>query len=159
MGSHNGEILQLLGSLLLRSALKLCCVPDAEIDAIERRQRKSDGARLICYLDGMSEQLVARQLEFRKERRLSRVASKNSLSSLGSVSENSELLPQRMPSGGTAPPMKRVMSTPSSMSGMSSLQIEPRQMEPRVRNSSSDERLLQSLPPPRQRGTRRGELA
>lgn len=87
------ELLGWLGRSMLRAALKLCCLPDETIDGIERRhmQRDAGGAHLICYLDGVSEELVRRQLEFRRTRKLERSASRTSLSSLDMVSEDSLL--------------------------------------------------------------------
>ena len=83
------DLLGMLGRSMLRAALRLCCLPEQTIDGIERRhmQRDDGGAHLICYLDGMSEELVRRQLEFRRTRKLERSASRTSLSSLDAVSE------------------------------------------------------------------------
>ena len=88
----------MLGRSMLRAALRLCCLPEQTIDGIERRhmQRDDGGAHLICYLDGMSEELVRRQLEFRRLRKSTRDASYNSLTSLGTLSEDGSeaLLPR-----------------------------------------------------------------
>mmetsp|Transcript_16534 Transcript_16534/g.33403 ORF Transcript_16534/g.33403 Transcript_16534/m.33403 type:complete len:139 (+) Transcript_16534:74-490(+) len=94
MGGAAAELLGLCCRSMLRVALRLCCVPEEAIDGFERRhmQRDKGGARLICYLDGMSEELVRRQLEFRRTRKLERSASRTSLSSLDIVSEDSLLL-------------------------------------------------------------------
>ena len=89
------DLLGMLGRSMLRAALRLCCLPEQTIDGIERRhmQRDDGGAHLICYLDGMSEELVRRQLEFRRTRKLERSASRTSLSSLDAVSEDGLLDP------------------------------------------------------------------
>ena len=124
-----GEMLEMLGFTLLRQALRLCCFTDGTIDAFERRHR--GGARLTVYLDGMPDELVRRQLEFRKEHKLKRSASRSSISSLGSVSEESAvtlMLPRA-----TVPVLRRNMSTPADMSSLHGA--------PRMRSSSSDERL------------------
>ena len=101
-----------LGRLILRAALRLCCLPEETIDGIERRhmQRDDGGAHLICYLDGVSEELVRRQLEFRRTRKLERSASRSSLSSLDMVGEDSLLH-----SGGLlgTAALRRNLSTPA----------------------------------------------
>ena len=101
-----------MSRLILRSALRLCCLPEVTIDGIERRhmQRDDGGAHLICYLDGVSEELVWRQLEFRRTRKLERSASRTSLSSLDILCEDSPLH-----SGGLLRPvaLRRNLSTPA----------------------------------------------
>ena len=69
---HGRKKKGLLRVLVRRLTTSVCCMPEEHIANIERRQRHDSGARLICYLDGMSEQLVHRQLEFRKEHRMKR---------------------------------------------------------------------------------------
>ena len=103
------DLLGMLGRSMLRAALRLCCLPEQTIDGIERRhmQRDDGGAHLICYLDGMSEELVRRQLEFRRTRKLERSASRTSLSSLDAVSEDGLLDP-----GGLLG-IRRNLSTPA----------------------------------------------
>ena len=62
----------------------------------------SGAPRLKCYYD-LDHELVVRQLEFRRVRKLRRDASANSLSSLGTVSEEMEGI------------MPRIQSTPAMM--------------------------------------------
>ena len=109
-----GELLGLLGRWMLRASLKLCCVPEETVDSIERRHmpRDSSGAHLICYLDGVSDELVRRQLEFRKSRKIERSASRTSLSSLDIVTEG-----HLLHSGGL---LRRNMSSPAMGSMLSS---------------------------------------
>ena len=68
-----------------RVALKLCGC-DREMD------HKIGAPQLKCYYD-LDDQLVRRQLEFRRMRKTARDASYNSLSSLGTVGEE-KLLPR-----------------------------------------------------------------
>jgi len=110
------ELLGLLGRFVVRCSLQLCCVPEETIEGIERRHMQRDsGARLICYLDGVSDELVKRQLEFRRTRKIERSASRTSLSSLDPVSEDSPFhsLVQDVPT------LRRNVSTPT----MSSAQL------------------------------------
>ena len=104
----------MLGRSMLRAALRLCCLPEQTIDGIERRhmQRDDGGAHLICYLDGMSEELVRRQLEFRRTRKLERSASRTSLSSLDAVSEDGLLDPGGLLHPGGLLGIRRNLSTP-----------------------------------------------
>ena len=84
------ELLEWLGRSVAKAALRLC-VPAETINDIERKHvRDSGGAHLICYLDGVSDELVKRQLEFRRSRKLERSSSSIS-SSLDIVSEDSVL--------------------------------------------------------------------
>ena len=119
------ELLEIIYRAAQRLALRLCCMPEEHIANIERRQRHNSGARLVCYLDGMSEQLVHRQLEFRKEHRMKRTASRTSMSSLSAVTESDELMLGSHGIGGRpkddSSAMQRTMSTPAAMSAMSSL--------------------------------------
>jgi len=126
------ELLDIIGRAALRAALRFCCVPEDSIDTHLQRAaaRQPGGARLICYLDGLSEDVVMRQLQFRKTRKLKRDASHSSMTSLVAVSEEAEL-PQH-PSTHNHFDIPRTMSTPA----MSSL-IDP----VRLRASNSDERL------------------
>ena len=148
-----GELLEIIYRAALRGALRLCCMPEEHIANIERRHRHDSGARLICYLDGMSEDLVHRQLEFRKEHKMKRVASRTSMSSLSAVSESYDEL--MLGSHGSRPKessaIQRTMSTPASMSSLegSSL-VGQRPMRRntgggggRVRALSSDEQMKQ----------------
>ena len=147
-----GELLEIIYRAALRAALRMCCMPEEHIANIERRQRHDSGARLICYLDGMSEELVHRQLEFRKEHKMKRVASRTSMSSLSAVSESSELM---LGSHGSRPKpssaMQRTMSTPASMSSLDGSGASPIRRNTsggsggagRVRASSSDEQMKQ----------------
>ena len=109
------ELLGWLGRSMLRAALRLCCLPEQTIDGIERRhmQRDDGGAHLICYLDGMSEELVRRQLEFRRTRKLERSASRTSLSSLDAVSEDGLLDPGGLLHSGGLLGIRRNLSTPA----------------------------------------------
>ena len=130
------ELFGMLGRVALRCSLRLCCVPEETIEGIERRHmRRDSGARLICYLDGVSDELVKRQLEFRRSRKLERSASKSSLSSLDIVSEESPL-ELALHSGGLMGDfhgLRRNVSTPA----MGSLYAE----HGRMRHASSHERL------------------
>ena len=82
--------LEWLGRSVAMAALRLC-VPAETINDIERKHvRDSGGAHLICYLDGVSDELVKRQLEFRRSRKLER-SSISISSSLDIVSEDSVL--------------------------------------------------------------------
>ena len=137
------ELLEIIGRTALRAALRFCCVPEDSIDTHLQRAaaRQPGGARLICYLDGLSEDVVMRQLEFRKARKLKRDASHSSMTSLVAVSEEAEL-PQQ-PAKVEIP---RTMSTPA----MSSL-VDP----VRLRVSSSDERLKKLDPSSSPMGIRR----
>ncbi len=109
------DLLGMLGRSMLRAALRLCCLPEQTIDGIERRhmQRDDGGAHLICYLDGMSEELVRRQLEFRRTRKLERSASRTSLSSLDAVSEDGLLDPGGLLHSGGLLGIRRNLSTPA----------------------------------------------
>jgi len=75
-----------VGRNALHAALRLCCVP---VDTVDHRQggRNTRGG-LVLYLDGMSEDVVQRQLQFRKSRNHERSSSRTSLNSLDSVSED-----------------------------------------------------------------------
>jgi len=109
------DLLGMLGRSMLRAALRLCCLPEQTIDGIERRhmQRDDGGAHLICYLDGVSEELVRRQLEFRRTRKLERSASRTSLSSLDAVSEDGLLDPGALLHSGGLLGIRRNLSTPA----------------------------------------------
>ena len=84
------ELLEIVWRAMLRGAIRLCCIPEDKIEQIQWAQRR-DRPRLICYLDGLSDEVVKRQLEIRKKRHIEREASHTSLSSLAVVSEVDEL--------------------------------------------------------------------
>lgn len=73
-----------------RAALRLCRCDDGLSDELRWQQQQQRRAPpLVCYYS-LSDELVKRQLEFRKTRRVERNASYSSLSSLATVSEDLE---------------------------------------------------------------------
>jgi len=108
-----------------------CCVQDGN-------HRRRDQARLICYLDGLDDSIVRRQLEFRKMRRTERDASYSSLASLAVVSEEDELYTS-LPTGIN---LHKVMSTPVLSDLMQdNTWLRTSGSEERLRKSGSEERL------------------
>jgi hypothetical protein len=102
-----------------RTALRFCCDMDDSSGLQkalreEEQRRKRATPRLICYLDGLSDELVRRQLNFRRKRRMERDASHTSLSSLAVVSEDLED-PEDWTDWDDSEPrgMHKTMSTPS----------------------------------------------
>ena len=143
--SATGDLLEILWRAMQRVALRLCCVPDDSIDTIQRAAVKRgrmicylDGSEPIGYeptpythslphrssrarttaatsCASVTEELVKRQLEFRKVRRMERDTSYTSLASLAVVSEDSTEIAFEFDA--TLPPMsagmRKIMSTPA----------------------------------------------
>ena len=94
------ELFEWLGRSMVKAALRLCMsddmVENIERKHVQRKHMRDSGAHarqpahLICYLDGVSDELVKRQLEFRRSRKLERSSTSIS-SSLDVVSEDSVL--------------------------------------------------------------------
>ena len=115
------ELLEIFCCHAVRLSLRLCCVPEDTIEAVQRQHRNP---RLVCYLDGLSDEVVKRQLEFRKERKIQRENSQASLASLAIVSEEDESHFRQTP----LPDIRKTMSTPS----LSSLHGDTRMRKPRT---------------------------
>ena len=104
----------------------LCCDKGGARDKTQGAQP----ARLICYYD-LSDEVVMRQLEFRRSRKMERELSSSSLTSLGMVSEDLELPLEKMhPVPPPTVDMKKVNSVPSMPD-----------LNPSVKRSGSDPRL------------------
>ena len=84
-----------------RTALRIC-------GCTEGQYNDRSAPQLICYLDGLSDEVVKRQLQFRKARKMERDMSHSSLNSLVPVSEDLEFQPFDDRIG-----MPKTMSTPA----------------------------------------------
>ena len=105
------ELLEIFCCAALRAALQLCCVPEDRIEVANAKWRQHRNPRLVCYLDGLSDEVVKRQLEFRKERWIQRENSNASLTSLAIVSEDDVLSVRQVP----PEIIRKTMSTPALM--------------------------------------------
>ena len=99
-----------------RTALRLCRCDDGEQQKWQQAQQQQRRAPpLVCYYS-LSDELVKRQLEFRKTRRVERIASYSSLSSLATVSETDDHPENVAAERATRVAMSRNVSMPATLS-------------------------------------------